>query len=100
MALQFYSYEAMLRKLAPYECRRTAVFGAGFETWKSGWGAEFTLAREPDGTYAAFQYLRALQVLHYSKPSDGLKRAAEHWAAADPAPDGSAPRLDSPPPLR
>lgn len=70
MALQFYTYETMRQKLAPYGCQRTAVFGAGFETWQSGWGAEFTLAREPDGTYAAFQFQRALQVLQYSKPPD------------------------------
>ncbi|MGV8839801.1 MAG: hypothetical protein ACWA6X_05800 [Bauldia sp.] len=60
----------MAQKLAPYGCRRTGTFGAGFETWESGWGAVFTLAPEPDGTYAAFQFQRALQVLHYSKPSD------------------------------
>jgi hypothetical protein len=39
------------RRFAPYDCRKLAGWDAGFETWTTGWGMDFTLPVLPDGHY-------------------------------------------------
>ena len=55
IAIRLYDYEALLKLLSPYGCERVSIEEEGFEVWKTGWGASFTLRPEND-RYDSWQY--------------------------------------------
>jgi len=68
------SRHALVKLLAPYECRLVRQIEPGFELWQTGWGAPFTLFPEGGGYYGEQQLPRIRAVISSTMPAD-WKRA-------------------------
>ncbi len=70
MAVRLYSHEDVLKRLAPYGCKRLFSYPPGFEVWETGWGEAFTLKPEPPNQYSEDQLTRAMVVIAPTIPID------------------------------
>ena len=64
------SRHALVKLLAPYECRLVRQIEPGFELWETGWGAPFTLFPEGGGYYGEQQLPRIRAVISSTMPTD------------------------------
>jgi hypothetical protein len=69
IAVRIYKEDEMLKKLAPYGCRKLRNLDETTELWETGWGGAFTFTNER-GHYDEWQYRRVLNFIAGDMPAD------------------------------
>ena len=64
------SRHALVKLLAPYECKLINRIEPGLEVWETGWGERFTLLPEGGGHYGEQQLPRIRAVIARTMPTD------------------------------